>query len=583
MPDYSFGAFAMSTPDQLIPVRALNQVSYCRRLYYLEYVEGLMPLNEHVLDGLFEHRRIADPRLAGRPRKERGRLQTRSLPLSSAALGLTGVVDVLEEKDGLTYPVETKRGPGPGTPPGWWDNDAIQLCGQALLLEEHLGQTIPTGVIYYAGSKTRVCVPLDQGLRDQTLRALEVIRELDARDVPPEPLSTELRHRCHGCSLAPVCQPEETLYLIQRHGVEAGEAPAAGIHRVVPQSDEGAVLYLQEQGSYVSKRSEHLIVKKDGTQLSCVPIAAIRQVVVFGNVQLSTQAITTLAVSQVPVVFLSVHGRFIAALEPAPTKNVMLRRDQYRVFADPERALALAQGVVKAKIANQRTLLMRTLRSRDDSAAEADPPERQAAEPAVHALAELLARVDASHDMTTLLGLEGQAASLYFGQFDRMLKSVPGRAFHFESRNRRPPRDPVNALLSLAYALLAKDCFSALCTVGFDPYQGFFHAGRHGRPSLALDLMEEFRPVIADSVVLTVINTAMVNIRDFIVWRDSCQLTDSGRESFFRAYEQRKATLVNHPLFGYKLSWGRMLEAQARLLAAYVRGDVPEYVGFTVR
>ena len=141
----------------------------------------------------------------------------------------------------------------------------------------------------------------------------------------------------------------------------------------------------------------------------------------------------------------------------------------------------------------------------------------------------------------------------------------------------------MNALLSFAYALLVKDCFSALCTVGFDPYKGFYHAGRHGRPSLALDIMEEFRAVIADSVVLTLINNRVVVPGDFLVWREAVQLTEAGRKKFFAAYEQRRATLVSHPVYGYKMSYSRMLEVQARMLAAYVRGDVPCYTGFTVR
>jgi CRISPR-associated protein Cas1 len=141
----------------------------------------------------------------------------------------------------------------------------------------------------------------------------------------------------------------------------------------------------------------------------------------------------------------------------------------------------------------------------------------------------------------------------------------------------------VNALLSFAYAMLAKDCFSAVCTVGFDPYKGFFHQGRHGKPSLALDLMEEFRPVIADSVVLTLINNEMVTKADFVTWRDSCQLTEAGRKAFFAAYEQRKATEITHPVYGYRMSYSRMLEVQARMLASFVRGSTPSYTGFTVR
>jgi CRISPR-associated protein Cas1 len=183
-----------------------------------------------------------------------------------------------------------------------------------------------------------------------------------------------------------------------------------------------------------------------------------------------------------------------------------------------------------------------------------------------------------------LLGLEGQAAAVYFANFGRMLKAkTPGATFDFTTRNRRPPRDPVNSLLSFAYAMLTKDCFSAACTVGFDPYQGFYHSGRHGKPSLALDLVEEFRPVIADSVVLSLINNGMLANADFLTWRDACYLTDGGRKTFFEVYEQRKATEVTHPIFGYKMSYGRMLEVQARMLAGHVRGDIPRYVGFTFR
>jgi CRISPR-associated protein Cas1 len=222
------------------------------------------------------------------------------------------------------------------------------------------------------------------------------------------------------------------------------------------------------------------------------------------------------------------------------------------------------------------------LRSRPDEAT--DDANRGSDEPAARDLAELLNRLERATSIDSLLGLEGQGAALYFGEFSRFLKAQPpGRGFDFKNRNRRPPRDPVNALLSFAYAMLVKDCFSALSIVGFDPYRGFFHTGRHGRPSLALDLMEEFRAIIADSVALTLINNRIVIPEDFVTWRDACQLTEEGRKKFFAAYEQRRSTVVTHPLFGYKMSYSRMVEVQARLLAAYVRGDVPQYTGFTVR
>lgn len=576
----------MTENAELIPVRALNQVTYCERLYYLEYVESLMQNNEHVEDGLFQHRRVDDPDLQNRRRKDGDTVQTRSILLSSLALGITGKIDVLEEKNGEIYPIEYKRGSGPSNSDGprFFDNDAVQLCAQAMLLEEERGIRIPFAILYYIGSKSRIEVPLDESLRDKTLRAIRKIRELSERDAPPAPLPRELRHRCFGCSLAPVCQPEETLYCLERIELMPGAEAAAGITRVLPQVSDGAVLYLQEQRSFVGKRSEHLIVKKDGQEIQRIPIAAIRQVVVFGNVQLSTQAIETLSILGVPIVYMTLFGRFVASVIPTLSKNVLLRVHQFKMFADPQRALTLAKAAIKAKISNQRTLLMRCLRSRSlDDAADADPI-RGSDEPAARDMADLLTRLDRIADPAVLLGTEGQAAALYFSQFSRMLKvSIGGRGFDFKTRNRRPPKDPVNALLSFGYAVLLKDCFSALSAVGFDPYFGFFHVGRHGKPSLALDLLEEFRPVIVDSVVLTLLNTEALTAKDFLMWREAVQLTEPGRRRFFQAYEQRKNTLVTHPVFGYKMSYGRMLEVQARMLAAHVRGDIPAYTGFTVR
>jgi CRISP-associated protein Cas1 len=575
---------ATDAPTDLIPVRALNQVTYCPRLYWLQYVEGLMVVNEHVEDGVVKHGRVNDPKAALRPRKERDTIHTRSVALASEVLGLTGKLDLIEEKEGEVYPVEYKRSAAPTDANGqatYWDNDAVQLCAQGLLLEEHLGQPVPAAFLYYIGSKMRVRVVLDEMLRQQTHTAIAHIRAIAASDQPPPPLPPDLTHRCHGCSLLTIYQPEETRYLQKTGEALPQETSHTGISCVLPELDEGAVLYLQEQGSYVGKRSEHLVVSLERQEINRVPLAAVRQVVLFGNVQVSTQALETLVAHEVPVSLLTRYGRFIGALTPAPSKNVMLRVNQYRTFSDPAKSLALSKAVVKAKIANQRVLLMRSLRAKGPDDEE---PVRGSDDPAAEEMARMSARVDDVPTTDILLGLEGQAASAYFGAFGRMLHTaVPGGGFDFQSRNRRPPRDPVNALLSFGYAMLAKDTFSALLTVGFDPYLGFYHGGKHGRPSLALDLMEEFRAVIADSVVLTLVNNGMLSTADFLAWNSACQLTDAGRRTFLETYERRKATIVTHPLFGYKMSYSRMLEVQARLLAAYIRGDVPAYQGFTVR
>ncbi len=572
----------MSATTDPIPVRALNQVTYCQRLYYLQYVDAVMPTNQHVEAGLHDHRRVDAADLKNKTRNDRGTATSRGIALSSEALGITGVLDVIEEKNGEQYPVETKHGPAPHDDDGIptvWDNDAVQLCAQALLMEEAFGRPVPRGFQFHVGSRERVPLEFTDALRQKTRDAITLCRELQVLDAPPPPLPAELRHRCFGCSLAPVCLPEETLYQLGHPTAAVAEEcakPIPALTRVIPQSDDGAVLYLQEPGSFVGKRSEHLVIKKDGKETARVPLHAVRQVVVCGNVQVSTQALETMAANEIGVSYVTGHGKFIGAFVPAPAKNVSLREAQFRTFNDPAVCLQLSKAVVRAKLSNQRAYLMRSLRGEEEL--------RGSHEPAARGMYGLLAILDDQPSVESLLGIEGQGAALYFGEFGRFLKQPPtGKGFDFTTRNRRPPRDPVNALLSFAYAMLAKDCFSAVCTVGFDPYKGFFHQGRHGKPSLALDLMEEFRPVIADSVVLTLINNESLTPDDFVMWRDACNLTDAGRKAFFAAYELRKATVISHPVYGYRMSYARMLEVQARMLAAFVRGEIPTYTGFMVR
>ena len=341
-----------------IPVRALNQVTYCNRLYYLQYVDAVMPTNEHVEGGLFDHRRVDDPNLKNKTRNDRGTATSRGIALSSETLGITGVLDVIEEKNGEQYPVETKHGSAPHDDDGKptvWDNDAVQLCAQALLMEEAFGKPVPRGYQFSVGTRERVAVEFTAPLRQKTRDAITRCRELAVLDAPPEPLPAELRHRCFGCSLAPVCMPEETLYQIGRPAVaEDAATPTPELKRVIPQSDDGAVLYLQEPGSSVGKRSEHLVIKKDGKELSRVPLHAVRQVVVCGNVQVSTQALETMAENEIGISYVTGHGRFIGSFVPAPAKNVSLREAQFRKFSDPATCLQLSKAVVRAKLSNQR-------------------------------------------------------------------------------------------------------------------------------------------------------------------------------------------------------------------------------------
>jgi CRISPR-associated protein Cas1 len=205
-------------------------------------------------------------------------------------------------------------------------------------------------------------------------------------------------------------------------------------------------------------------------------------------------------------------------------------------------------------------------------------------EPEATAMSTLLRKVEHAPDLDALLGFEGGIAAKYFSRFGDLLRPRDFDAeWDFSSRNRRPPRDPVNALLSFGYAMLAKECTVALMSEGLDPWWGLFHQPRHGRPSLALDLMEEFRPLVVDSAVLTAVNTGMVQAGHFLRSKAECTLNDQGRKAFIRAYEARLDQLVTHPVFDYRCSWRTVLRVQARLLARWLRGDIPFYTGMTTR
>jgi CRISPR-associated protein Cas1 len=270
----------------------------------------------------------------------------------------------------------------------------------------------------------------------------------------------------------------------------------------------------------------------------------------------------------IPVLWFTAGGWFSGVAAGMPSKNVTLRIRQHRAAAIG--AADLASAFVVAKIRNCRTLIRR---HGDDASAKA-----------VAQLAALARKAERERALDSLLGIEGTAARLYFEQFGRLIKgSSSMQAFAFEERNRRPPRDRVNALLSFFYALLVKDTTAAAIATGFDPFVGFYHRPRFGRPALALDLAEEFRPLVADSAVLTAINNGELHADDFVARAGAVALTQRGRRKAIQTYERRMTTELRHPVFGYRTSYRRALEIQARLLAAVLVGDLAAYRPLTTR
>ncbi len=332
-----------------------------------------------------------------------------------------------------------------------------------------------------------------------------------------------------------------------------------------------STLYVTQQDAVLRKTDERLKVTQKGTTLLDVPILKVSQVVVFGRVTVTAATLQALLERQVPVSYLSQHGRYVGRIEPLLSKNALLRSAQYRAAFDTKATLALARQMVRGKLSNMRVLLQRANRGVDD----------RAVSQAVDQIRAQISATDVSPRLNSLRGLEGAGSAMYFGVFDKLLKPSDMR---FAKRVRRPPTDPVNSLLSFGYALLASDIQSAVNTVGFDPYQGYLHVEHYGRPSLALDLMEEFRPLIVDSVVLSCINKRIIGPKDFSVELGQVhRLTDAARRKFLMQYEERKNTEIHHPIFEYKVTYQRCFELQARLLAKCLKGEIDAYPPFMTR
>ncbi len=582
--DLSQESYAMD-PGSHLPVRMLNEFVYCPRLFHFMHVEGRWEDNHYTVEGRAVHRRVdefdhalpdakptdarAEPDDSRQPRKgtaepgDEPPQISRSVSLSSDSLGITAKLDLVSTLGDEAVPVETKRGRVPDRPERSYEPERVQLMAQGLLLREH-GYACTHGFLYYRGSRTRVEIPFTPELEAATRDWIVHARSAGSATELPPPL--EDSPKCNGCSLNGICLPDETLAL-------AAGAPAEGAtepRRLYPVRDEAMPLYIQEQGAMVGKRSEQLIVRNRDGELGKFRIIDVSQLVLCGNIQVTTQTLHLLCEAGIPVVYLSRGYWFYGVMHGNNLRNAYDRAAQFAVAADPVRSLQFAKRVVAAKVANQRTLLRRNA---------VDLPERVSDD-----LAQVLRDVDIAAAPNQLLGCEGNGAAIYFRNFARMLKARDMTTeWDFANRNRRPPRDPINAMLSFTYALLAKELTVAILAEGLDPWWGLYHRPRHGRPALALDLMEEFRPLIADSAVLTAINTGMVAAADFKTSQAGCVMLDGGRKALIRAFEGRMDLLVTHPVFGYRCSWRSIVRMQVRLFSRWLRGDVPHYVGMVTR
>ncbi|MFZ4439899.1 MAG: type I-C CRISPR-associated endonuclease Cas1c [Syntrophales bacterium] len=333
-------------------------------------------------------------------------------------------------------------------------------------------------------------------------------------------------------------------------------------------------LFVTTQGAYLAKEGETIVVKVEKEVRLRLPVHTIGGIVCFGNVSCSPFLMGFCAENGVGISFLTEHGRFLARVQGPVSGNVLLRREQYRRADDLQASAAVALAVLTGKIANSRTVLQRALR---------DHADKMAAEEvgfAVKRLSNHLDLLTEDKPLDVLRGCEGDAAHIYFSVFDHLIVTQK-EEFSFQERNRRPPLDNVNALLSFIYTLIVHDIRSALETVGLDPAVGFLHRDRPGRPSLALDLMEEFRPFLADRLTLSLINLRQIQGKGFKK-SDSggVLMTDETRKTVLVAYQERKQEEILHPFLDEKVTIGLLFHTQALLMARYLRGDLDGYPPF---
>jgi CRISPR-associated protein Cas1 len=333
-------------------------------------------------------------------------------------------------------------------------------------------------------------------------------------------------------------------------------------------------LYVTTPKSYLSRDGQNLVVSVDKEERFRIPILNLEGVVTFGYLGASPGLMKLCVDNGVSLTFLSPAGRFIGRLQGQTKGNVFLRMEQYRIAAIPEESLHLARLIIAAKIQNQRNVLRRFIRDNGESGV-------------IDAICKTLEyskiRALQSKDLEKLRGMEGESATAYFSVFDSMILHQK-KDFFFAGRNRRPPKDAVNALLSFAYTLMTNECAAALETVGLDPYVGFLHRLRPGRISLALDLVEEFRAYLCDRLVLSLINRRQISGCDFVIQGDDgVVLNENGRKTMITAWQSRKKEIIEHPYLHEKVEIGLLPYVQAMLLARYLRKDLDDYPIFISR
>ncbi|MFA5554003.1 MAG: CRISPR-associated endonuclease Cas1 [Phycisphaerae bacterium] len=557
----------METPhpeSEYIPIRMLNEYLYCPRLFYLMHSKGLFDDSADTISGSAQHNRKRNRQTKPEEKPWPDSI-TKSFILSDEEHGITGKFDGIYETQDEVIPVEDKKSSSPkGDKPfiveGYelqgdiWNNDQMQLAAQCLLLQTN-GFPCTKGYIYYRGNNKKLPLQFGEQLKKALIAVIEKAHKTANSDTLPEPLTGS--EKCIRCSLNELCMPDETQFIKRKI-----DEP----RKIIVGRDDAGIVYAVTSGTYISKKSDALTIDIPNEPQRTIPLKDVSHVCLGSNCQITTQAMIALVKKDATVNFVTPGGWLEAVITSPLSKNIHLRRKQFAKFKDEQFIVRLARNIVSSKISNQRTLLRRNMQRDDDC---------------LERLNELISRLNNASSIDTIRGLEGAAANIYWNNFPKALSDE--KNFDMSSRNKRPPRDPINALLSYGYTLLVRDFYSAIVAVGLDPMFGFYHKPVAGRPALALDMMEAFRPLIVDSTVLRVINSNIIKRDDFLQLSGCCQMKLGTKKKWLAAYENRVDELVTHPMFEYRMSYRRILQLEVRLLARVIEGEFEDYIPLMTR
>ncbi|MCO6558351.1 MAG: CRISPR-associated endonuclease Cas1 [Bifidobacterium sp.] len=524
-----------------IPISLVANYMFCPRRAWLE-AAGEKVSSAQIAAGTYGHRKV--DRFGKAPDAD----SFQAVNIRHEAWGVTGRLDAARMTDDGVVIREYKATP---VKRAMVVTDAmrIQLALQAACLKD-MGYEVAGTEIFFITHHRRVEVELEEEDYREAKRAVDETRALIDADTAPQPLEDD--ERCMRCSHVGICLPEERKLGAVRH-------------RVMVSSPDNQVTHLATPGAKAFSRSGRMVVYKDGEQLAAVPLNTIQGLQVHGNTDLSSGLIRELMWRDIPILWCSGSGRLYGWTVPSYGPNGETRVDQH--VASHEGRLGLAREFIIAKVHNQSVLLRRSSKGN----------------PVLEQLRGIERQLSNANRWQDILGLEGEGAALYFSQFQELIKPKKREEWHWIARMRRPAPDPLNSLLDFTYMLLLSDCARALISCGLDPHAGFLHSSKRNKPALALDLMEEFRAPIADSVVQSVVNNGEVKASGFTDILGSIRMKDATRKALVAAYERRMATEIIHPMFGYKASWRRTVEIQARMILGYLDGTQTAYKGIRIR